>query len=120
MLPPSTTRIASSAKTSRQTAGTWAELATTTASEETVEAVCRCVAEVADGLKPEYVQALRRVEVDEVSVKDFAVEAGITANNAAVRAFRARAALREGVKTTCGACAARGCTECTCGASSSG
>ena len=57
-------------------------------------AVCRCVARVADTLKPEYAAALKRVEVDGASVKDYASEAGITPNNAAVRVFRAREALR--------------------------
>lgn len=90
------------------------ELATAAPMEETHAAVCRCVAEIAEGLKPEYVEALQRIEVDEVPVKDFAAEAGITANNAAVRVFRARAALRDGVTTTCGTCASLGCAECTC------
>lgn len=83
--------------------------------DETHGEVCRCVARVARELEPSYAAALQRIEVDGVAVKDFAVEAGITANNAAVRAFRARAALEKGVKRTCGACAARGCADCTCG-----
>src|SRR4051812_18282927 len=45
---------------------------------DTRNAVCRCVASLADTLKPEYASALRRVEVDGVSVQDFAAEAGIT------------------------------------------
>jgi len=43
-----------------------------------------------DTLKPEYAAALRRVEVDGVSVKDYADEAGISSNNAGVRIFRVR------------------------------
>ncbi len=77
-------------------------------------AVCRCVAGLADTLKPEYAAVLRRVEVEEVSVKDYAAEAGITPNNAAVRAFRAREALRARVKECCGRCADAGCVDCTC------
>lgn len=75
---------------------------------------CKCVHKVKAQLKPEYQQALDRIEVDEVAVKDFADEAGITRSNAAVRVFRAREALRQGVKTTCGHCAALGCTDCSC------
>lgn len=92
------------------------ELAVMRDGDETHGEVCRCVARVARELKPEHAAALQRIEVDGVAVKDFAVEAGITSNNAAVRAFRARAALEKGVKRTCGACAARGCADCTCGA----
>lgn len=76
---------------------------------------CRCVSKLLDGLKPEYAEALRRVEIDETSVKDFATEQGTSANNAGVRIFRARAALRREVVATCGACCkAGGCFDCTC------
>ena len=77
-------------------------------------AICRCVAELADTLKPEYAQAIRRIEVDGLPVKDFATEAGITASNAAVRVFRAREALRKQVARSCGSCAEHGCLECSC------
>ncbi|HZR11239.1 MAG TPA: sigma-70 family RNA polymerase sigma factor [Myxococcales bacterium] len=81
---------------------------------DTRNAVCRCVARLSDTLKPEYAAALRRVEVDGVSVQEFAAEAGITANNAGVRVFRAREALRKQVVRTCGTCAEHGCLDCTC------
>ena len=83
-------------------------------------AVCQCVARLADTLKPEYAQALRRIELDGVAVKDYAVEAGITSGNAAVRVFRAREALRKQVARSCGTCANHGCLECTCGAGACG
>ncbi len=79
-------------------------------------AVCRCVARLADNLKPEYAEALRRIEVDGVAVKDYAAEVGITGNNAAVRVFRAREALKKQVVRSCGTCAEHGCLDCTCGA----
>ena len=86
--------------------------------EEAIERaprVCRCVARVASELKPEYAEALRRVEIDEIPVKDFAREQSTTANNAAVRVFRARAALKRGVIATCGTCCeGGGCLDCTC------
>jgi RNA polymerase sigma-70 factor (ECF subfamily) len=81
-------------------------------------AVCRCVSELAGTLKPEYADVIRRVEVDGVSVKDYATEAGITGNNAAVRVFRAREALRKQVARSCGTCAEHGCLDCTCESSS--
>jgi DNA-directed RNA polymerase specialized sigma24 family protein len=58
-------------------------------------AVCRCV-------------------IDGVAVKDYAAEAGISSNNAAVRVFRAREALRKQVTRSCGTCADHGCLDCTC------
>jgi RNA polymerase sigma factor (sigma-70 family) len=79
------------------------------------DAVCRCVSRLADTLKPEYAQALRRIDLDGVSVREFAAEAGISPNNAGVRVFRARETLRKRVVSWCGSCASRGCVDCTCG-----
>jgi RNA polymerase sigma factor (sigma-70 family) len=78
-------------------------------------AVCRCVTRLSDTLKPEYAAALRRIDVDGIPVQQYAKEAGITANNAGVRVFRARQALRKRVVHWCGSCAKRGCIDCTCG-----
>ncbi|HKO58021.1 MAG TPA: RNA polymerase sigma factor [Thermoanaerobaculia bacterium] len=78
-------------------------------------AICACVGRLAANLKPEYAAAIQRVEIDEVPVQAFAGEAGITANNAAVRLFRAREALRKEVRASCGTCATHGCVECSCG-----
>lgn len=83
--------------------------------EELARVACHCVAELADTLKPEYAEALRRVEVEGVSVKDYAEGAGISANNAGVRVFRARKALRAQVARACGTCAEHGCLDCSCG-----
>lgn len=82
---------------------------------EVAGAVCRCVARLATTLKPEYADALRRVEIDGAAVKDYANEAGISSNNAAVRVFRAREALRKRVRESCGSCAEHGCLDCSCG-----
>lgn len=79
------------------------------------DAICGCVTLLAATLKPEYEQAIRRVDVEGVPVQDFASEAGITANNASVRVFRAREALRKQVKASCGTCAEHGCLDCSCG-----
>jgi RNA polymerase sigma-70 factor (ECF subfamily) len=82
--------------------------------EELQRVVCKCVAQLAETLKPEYAAALKRVEVDGVPVKDYADEAGISSNNAGVRIFRAREALRKQVARSCGTCATHGCIDCTC------
>jgi len=80
--------------------------------------VCPCVLRIAESLKPEYADALRRIEVEDAAVHAFAEERGITSANAAARVFRARQALRRGVLATCGGCAASGCVDCTCSSES--
>ncbi len=85
------------------------------ADSELERRVCKCVAALKDSLKPEYAQAIARVEIDELPVKDYAAESGMTANAAAVRVHRAREALRKQVMQTCGACAEHGCFDCSCG-----
>lgn len=81
---------------------------------EVETAICGCVGELAETLKPEYASALKRVEIDGIAVKDFAAEAGISSGNAAVRVFRARDALRKQVMRSCGTCAEHGCLDCAC------
>jgi RNA polymerase sigma-70 factor (ECF subfamily) len=94
-----------------------AELETTgDGGAELANVVCKCVGQLADTLKPEYAEALRRIEVDQLPVKDYAKAAGISPSNAGVRIFRAREALRRQVARSCGTCAEHGCVDCTCGA----
>jgi RNA polymerase sigma factor (sigma-70 family) len=90
------------------------ELDEETAPIETKEMTCACIRSLADTLKPEYASALKRVDVDGLTVQAFAEEAGITPNNAAVRLHRAREALKKRVVTTCGTCSKHGCVDCTC------
>lgn len=82
--------------------------------EEVRSVVCQCVSRLAGTLKPEYADALEQIEVEGLSVSAFAEQRGISANNAAVRVFRARDALRKRVTESCGSCADHGCLNCTC------
>lgn len=84
------------------------------ASEEERAEACRCVIALAETLSPDYARAVRRVDVEGASVGDYAAETGISANNASVRLFRARAALRQRVSAACRTCAEHGCLDCTC------
>jgi RNA polymerase sigma-70 factor (ECF subfamily) len=94
-----------------------AELETTgDGGQELANVVCACVGQLAGTLKPEYADALQRIEVDQVPVKDYAEAVGISASNAGVRIFRAREALRKQVARSCGTCAEHGCLDCTCSA----
>ncbi|HEV8201197.1 MAG TPA: RNA polymerase sigma factor [Candidatus Polarisedimenticolia bacterium] len=85
------------------------------ADQELMDTVCACVGDLLQTLKPEYAEALRRVDLDDKSVKEFAEGAGISANNASVRLFRGREALRQQVRRACGTCADHGCLDCRCG-----
>jgi RNA polymerase sigma factor (sigma-70 family) len=76
--------------------------------------ICACVSRLATTLKPEYAEALQAIDVDGVPVKAFANRKGLSANNAAVRVFRARQSLRKRVTESCGTCAEHGCLSCTC------
>jgi RNA polymerase sigma factor (sigma-70 family) len=82
--------------------------------DELAGEICGCVSRLASTLKPEYRDAVLRVDVGGAAVKDFAAEAGISPGNAAVRLFRARTALKKRVAESCGACATHGCLNCTC------
>ncbi len=77
-------------------------------------AVCACVNDLIPTLKPEWATLVRRVDLEGASVPDVARGQGITANNAAVRLHRARAALRDKLRVVCGACARHGCLDCGC------
>lgn len=93
-----------------------AELSTEPQQDDEVRnAICQCVTSIATTLKPNYASALTRISVEGASLAEFAREEGITENNAAVRVHRARAALRERVKRSCGSCADHGCLDCSCG-----
>jgi len=77
---------------------------------------CACVSRLHEQLKPEYAEALQRIDVEGQSVSGFATEKGISAGNAGVRVHRARRVLRDRVSAACGACADDGCTDCSCAA----
>ena len=82
--------------------------------EELREAVCQCARRLLDTLPPDYAAAIRRVDLDEAPVAQYAREAAITPNNAGVRLHRARAALRDQVVRCCGTCMDHGCLDCSC------
>jgi RNA polymerase sigma factor (sigma-70 family) len=77
--------------------------------------VCACVVSLVDTLKPDYGAAIRRVDLDGLSVRAFAEEAGITPSNAGVRLHRAREALGKQLGRSCGTCLEHGCLDCECG-----
>jgi RNA polymerase sigma factor (sigma-70 family) len=91
------------------------ELEATTPDEDTQAFACKCVLTLAKTLKPEYADAIDKVDLLGMPVKDYADAVGISPSNAGVRLFRAREALRKQVAVVCGVCATHGCIDCTCG-----
>jgi len=94
----------------------WAqELEDTTAPEPQLEeTVCQCISGALDGIAPAYAGLLLEVDLREGSLAAYAAAHDITPANAAVRAHRARAALRKQLIRCCGTCAEHGCIECRC------
>jgi len=82
--------------------------------DEMLDTICACVSDLINTLKPEYAQAIQRVDLDGLKPGDYAEEEKITANSARVRLFRAREALRRRVIQSCGTCADHGCVDCRC------
>ena len=82
--------------------------------EALYDEVCACVGDVLGTLRREYADVLRRAEIEEQPLADIARELRITRNNASVRLHRARRALLEGLRATCGACFDHGCLDCYC------
>lgn len=79
-------------------------------------ALCGCMSELIPTLKDEYQGVLRAVDLEGRAVSDVAGELGITPNNASVRLFRARKALKKQLERTCRTCAEHGCLDCSCSA----
>jgi RNA polymerase sigma-70 factor (ECF subfamily) len=102
--------------TERSALDRWAEeLATADVADPFLtDTACRCIARALDGLPPAYASLLRSVELEETGLSAYAASHNITPGNAAVRAYRARAALRNQLIRCCGTCALHGCVECTC------
>ncbi len=82
--------------------------------DELREAACQCVGALVPELRPDYADALRRIDLEDASVPQLAAELGISPSNAGVRLHRARRALRKRVQEVCGSCATHGCRNCGC------
>jgi RNA polymerase sigma factor (sigma-70 family) len=83
-------------------------------SPELQNEVCGCLDDILKGLKTEYSEILRAVDLGEQRVQDFADQHGLSVSNAGVRIHRARAAVRKQLLRICSACAEHRCLDCTC------
>jgi|SRR5579863_6368478 len=89
----------------------------TTPEPQLEETVCQCIAGALEVIAPTYAELLREVDLKEGSLTAYAAAQLITPATAAVRAHRARRALRKQLIRCCGTCAEHGCVECRCRAS---
>jgi len=75
---------------------------------------CKCIDGALNEINPAYQEVVRQIDLEEIPLSSFAQHSGITPGNAAVRAHRARQALRKQLIHRCGVCAKAGCLDCTC------
>jgi RNA polymerase sigma-70 factor (ECF subfamily) len=91
------------------------ELETATVPEPDLQdTACQCIGGALETMIPSYASLLREVDLGEATLSGYAKSQGITAGNAAVRAHRARSALRKQLMICCGSCATHGCLDCSC------
>lgn len=88
--------------------------AASSADAELHTTVCDCMSDLIETLKPEYAEALRKVDLAQDGLTSYAKALGITNNNASVRLHRAREALHKQLILSCGTCATHGCLDCHC------
>lgn len=82
--------------------------------DSTLQMACRCIERLLPTLRPAYAEILREVDLNELPLTEYAAGHGLSANNATVRAHRARAALRRELARVCGVCSLHACLDCTC------
>ena len=81
---------------------------------EVETAACACLRGLLPALKPEYADAIQRLDLGGESPDQAADALGISRNTLKVRLHRARRQLRSRLEQTCKTCATHGCLDCTC------
>jgi RNA polymerase sigma factor (sigma-70 family) len=75
---------------------------------------CACGPRLLDGLRPNYAEAIRRVDLEGEEPSSAAAALGISQGNLDVRLHRARRNLRNEVRAYCGVGTHRPCLDCSC------
>ena len=75
---------------------------------------CQCVYRLLPGIRHNYAELIRRVDLEGEPPEKISEELGITVKNLAVRLHRARKSLRMTIEQSCGVCSKHGCISCTC------
>ena len=81
---------------------------------ETETVACACLRGLLPALKPEYADAIERLDLQEEPPEQAAEALGISRNTLKVRLHRARRQLRSRLEQTCKTCAPHGCLDCSC------
>jgi RNA polymerase sigma-70 factor (ECF subfamily) len=76
--------------------------------------VCACIHDALKTMQESYAEAVRRVDLEETPVDDYARQQAISQNNVWVRLHRGRKALAKRLTQLCGVCATHGCLDCHC------
>lgn len=82
--------------------------------EESAGPPCFCVREQARRLRPAYAEVLERIDARGESIPNVASSLGVTTNALTVRLSRARALLRDTLRSHCGTTAPQSCADCGC------
>jgi len=86
----------------------------TPALDEIRPTVCACLGTLLKGMRPAYVDVIRRIDLEGEPPAKVAKDLGVTTNTLAVRLHRARQLLRTTLEESCGICTKHGCLNCTC------
>ena len=78
------------------------------------KAICACMTDLLETLKPEYADALKSIELGNQNLASYSIARDLTSNNATVRLHRARQSLKKRLVQACGSCASHGCLDCNC------
>jgi RNA polymerase sigma-70 factor (ECF subfamily) len=82
--------------------------------DEVNATACACLHRLLPGLRTNYAELIRRLDLEGESPARVAKELDISLNNLTVRLHRARRALRAGLEESCGICSKHGCLNCVC------
>lgn len=90
------------------------DVSATSIPQDERDPLCACFKDLLPSLKPEYAEALRRIDLEEEDPAKVAASLGVTGNNLTVRLHRARKSLKTRLEGVCGVCTRHGCLDCTC------
>lgn len=75
---------------------------------------CGCVLNMLQDIQPHYAELLQAIDVHQQPLQKVAHHLGLNSNNASVRLYRARKALRHRLQQVCGTQSMRACLKCDC------
>jgi RNA polymerase sigma factor (sigma-70 family) len=83
--------------------------------DEVRATACVCLHRLLPGLRGNYAELIKRIDLDGESPELVAKDLKVSRNNLTVRLHRARQSLRAALEGACGVCSKHGCLNCACG-----